>query len=444
MNRKDKSDGEPDRFDRVTNLMAEQIILGSILLDNQVISKCRGRITPNSFFFAKHRMIFQVLTELTEINKPLNYVSVEDALRNQDELETVGADYIEALTDKVPCGVVCNLDYYIDVVAAKETSRVFASVLATGKDTILQGGAPDEVARVVIDQMTVVGQRHDKPRGLVPLLERIEKYQTGEIDPTIDLDMETFSSVYPTLGELVIVAARPSIGKTALAVYLVEKLLHQKQTVLFLSIEMDEETIQMRRLAAVTRVPISRIRQRGGLSGGEWTSLSAGFERLQHEPIEILDGGFSLGEIIAEIRRDYAERKTRAVFIDHLGLINLPRGERRDLELGHATRTLARLAKDLNLVIFLLCQLNRQLENREDRRPRLSDLRDSGRIEEDADAIWLLHREMVAKTSDTTFEVGVAKNRNGPCKLIEMDFLKESGCFKERFGTPSEKGECVL
>jgi replicative DNA helicase len=430
------------------NLEAERSVLGAILLHNDAFNLAAEVIDSGDFFRDAHRRIFDRMVKLSERSDAIDLVTLKDELSRSGELDEVGGPaYIAALVDGVPRSM--NVEHYARIIKEKSTLRnlIFSAnkILATAYD-----GA--EEADVILDQAehAIFAIADDKVRdGFVSLrelahssLDTIEKLHarkelvTGVPTGFTDLD-EMTSGLQQS--DLIIVAARPSMGKTSLVLNIAQHVgTRTAMTVGFFSLEMSKEQLFMRLLTSEARIDAHRLR--GGFLGErDWGRLSTAIGTLSEAKI-FIDDTPSIGvlEMRAKCRRLAAEHGLHLVVIDYIQLMQgRGRFENRTLELASISRSLKGLAKELGVPIVVLSQLSRAPESRSDHRPQLSDLRESGALEQDADVVVFIYREDVYqdKSQPPTDAQGVAeliigKQRNGPTGVVKLAFIREFTRFE--------------
>jgi replicative DNA helicase len=440
------------------NLEAEQSALGAMMIDREALEKGIEILKPDDFYREAHKTIFDALVWLAERNEPVDIVTVQEELRSHHRLEDVGGtEYLMAIIDCVPSSA--NIEYYANIVEEKSILR---RVIDAGTRIISMGHGEVEDAHAVVDQAERVVFGVERSRagdgftGMGALANdaflRIEaQYRqktavTGLATGFHRLD-DVLSGLQPS--DLVIVAARPSMGKTAFVLDIARHVgVQEGQTVAIFSLEMSKEQLAIRMICSESRVDSHRMRT-GYLCNDEWPALADGFGRLSPAPMEIDDNvGITPMGMKAKCRRLKAEKGLALIIVDYLQLIHLEgRQERRDLELGKITKELKSLARELHVPVIALSQLSREVENRPDKHPMLSDLRESGCIEQDADVVLMLYRPKYyqqkgvvseynsdentverVETPDIA-EVIIAKQRNGPTCSIKLLFEEQYACF---------------
>lgn len=430
------------------NLEAEKCVLGAILIDNPSFNQAAEVIDAQDFFRDAHRRIFEKMVGLSERSQPIDPVTLKDELVRTGELDEVGGPaYVASLTDGVPRSA--NVEYYARIVKEKATLR---KLISSATEVLARAYDAEEDADDLLDEAErSIFQiaEHRLRTGFVPLsqlvnsgYELIEKLQehkglvTGVPSGFTDLD-EMTSGFQPS--DLIIVAARPSMGKTSLVLNIALHCASEaKRTVGIFSLEMAKEQLFMRMLTSEARVDAHRFR--GGFLGEQdYDRLVAAFARL-HDAKVFIDDTPSAGilEMRAKARRLKMEHGLDLIVVDYLQLMQ-GRGkfENRQQELASISRSLKILAKELQVPIIALSQLSRAPESRSDHRPQLSDLRESGALEQDADVVLFIFREdMYAvegeRSPDTegTAELIIGKQRNGPVGTVRLAFLKQYTRFE--------------
>ena len=420
------------------DLEAERSLLGSLLLDNSLLARMDG-LQAGHFLNGAHAAIYRACEALAREGRPLDPLTVGEALAASGGLQEAGGlPYISSLVDKV--FTVSNASYYKDLIISAFQGRTLRRGLVELVGRLDGGERALDLAPDVAQAASMATGRGQEVAGLTSAFDALAKFQEGRTPGFTYTGFPSLDAMAPGTDELVVVGARPSIGKTSLAVAVAERIAARGGPVLFLSAEMSGEAIHLRRVAAEAGVPMSTLRQQGALSEGQWKRVGDAFQALSGRPFHVLAGGFSLADLLVRIRVEAMDKGLRAVFFDHLGKLQLPRAERHDIALGMATEALARLAKDLGVTVFVLSQLSRDSQKAQGkegrpRSPTLSDLRDSGRIEQDADVVWLLDRDSYyLDTQDQGFQVDVAKNRNGPTGRVRLIFDEKTGRFSDPIG----------
>ena len=444
------------------NLEAEQSTLGSMMIDKGALEKGVDILNPEDFYRDAHQIIFDSLVSLAERNEPVDIVTTQEELRTRKRLEEVGGtEYLMALIDSVP--TAANIEYYARIVEEKAILRRLID--ACTQIMSLSHGAVEDVDALVDRCERMIFQVSQKRMGQYftqldvlahQAFEKIEvQYReklavSGLATGFRDLDNIT-SGLQPS--DLVIVAARPSMGKTAMCLDIARHVaIHQKKPVAIFSLEMAKEQLALRLICSESRVDSHRLRT-GYVQDKEWPLLAEGVGRLYAAPIYVDDSTeVSPLQMRGKCRRLKAEQGLSLVIVDYLQLIQSHRrAENRNQEISEIARSLKGLARELEVPVIALSQLSRAVEQRQDRRPILSDLRESGSIEAEADVVVFLYREAYYKrreiildedgsidlaaaqdaaNADNTAEIIIGKQRNGPTGTVRLAFLQKFACFE--------------
>jgi replicative DNA helicase len=432
---------------------AERSVLGAVLLDNDQFHKAQELLFAAAFYSARHRTIFQAMEGLVESGAVIDLVTLKDRLERSRDLEACGGPaYLASLLDGVPRSV--NVEHYARIVREKAVLRALiqsaqgileSAIRAESSSEQLLDEAERAIFRVAEDRLRsgFVHLKDVAEQNLKTIEELTERREliTGVPTDFKELD-ELTAGLQPA--ELIILAARPSMGKTALALNVAQHaaLRHHKTVGLF-SLEMSHQQLFFRLLCSEARVDAHRLRT-GRIGKDEWQRIIKGFASLSEAPIYIDDTpGIGIMEMRAKARRLALEKGLDLLMVDYLQLMR-GRGMRydnRQQEISDISRSLKELAKELDIPILALSQLSRAPEQRGgDHRPQLSDLRESGAIEQDADVVAFLFREEVYKREDPDLhgkaELIVAKQRNGPVGTIKLHFIREF----TRFENPAYEG----
>ena len=429
---------------------AEQAVLGGLMLDNSGWEVVAELLTQKDFYRSEHRLIFNAIERLTSEDKPLDMVTLGEWLEQSGDLEACGGlAYLGQLAEQTPGAA--NIRSYAEIVHERSTLRQLVEVSGDIADSAFnpRGRSSaellDDAERQVFQIAEAKVQQSGGPRTINPILtqtlSRIEELfesdgaLTGLTSGFKDLDDMT-SGWQPS--DLIIVAARPSMGKTAFAMNLVENaLMASEQAVLVFSMEMPADAIVMRMMSSIGRINQTRIRS-GNLEEDDWPRLTSAVSLLKDKPLYIDDTpALSPTEMRSRARRVARENDGNLglVMVDYLQLMRAPGNtEGRTAEISEISRSLKGLAKELNCPVVALSQLNRSLEQRPNKRPVNSDLRESGAIEQDADVIAFIYRDEVYNedTSDKGIaEIILGKQRNGPVGSIRLAFLGQYTRFED-------------
>ncbi|MGA2509327.1 MAG: replicative DNA helicase [Candidatus Acidiferrales bacterium] len=430
------------------NLEAERSILGAVLLDNHALNAAVERLRSEDFFLPQHRHIFERMVQLGEKQQAIDTITLMEDLVRSGNLEAAGGvAYLSQLADGLPR--VTNVDHYARIVKEKAILRTLIYSAGVIQEQALAAG---DDADVILDraESTIFQIAEDRVKvGLIGVkdlvrdgFERLEKIFsegrriTGLATGYAGLDNET-AGLQPS--ELVILAARPSMGKTALALNIAENVaLRQREPVAIFSLEMSKESLLLRLLASQARVDAHKFRT-GHMNREDWSKVTASLAELGEAPIWIDDSASStVLEMGAKARRLKRDRGLSLMVVDYLQLVvptHTGRGTNRQEEVSSISRALKGLAKELKIPIVVLSQLTRAPE-REERKPQLADLRESGAIEQDADVVLFINRPNFYKTDipeeeRAKAELIIAKQRNGPTGLLNFVFLSRHTRFEE-------------
>lgn len=426
------------------NQEAEQSVLGAIFLEPQALITASETLLADDFYQAAHRLIFETMLRLSDLGKAIDVVTVTEELSSRNQLDDVGGiSYMTELANAVP--TAANIAYYSEIVAQKSLLRkLIRTATKIVEDSFTR---EDEVAELLAEaekQIMEVANRSNSgdfkhvKDVLVQTYENVEKLQNRKGDitgiPTGFRDLDCLTAGFQR-GDLIIVAARPSVGKTAFALNVAQAVGTQTtENVAIFSLEMGADQLVMRMLCAEGNIDAQVLRT-GALTTEDWRKLTMAMGSLSHAGIYIDDAaGVRVNEIRAKCRRLKQESGLGMILIDYLQLIqgSGSSGQNRQQEVSEISRSLKALARELEVPVIALSQLSRGVEQRQDKRPMMSDLRESGSIEQDADIVAFLYREDYydKETEDAnTIEIIVAKQRNGPTDTVKLAFKKEFNKF---------------
>jgi replicative DNA helicase len=432
------------------NLEAEQSLLGGLLVDAESINKVVDIVAADDFYREAHARVFEIMLDLYDRNEPIDLITVSSGAKDKGIIEKIGGiTYLNTLVDLMPSAA--NIAQYAKMVREKALLRrlmnVATEIIEKGHDADLSVDTYLDDAEKMIFQ---VSENKLKPSFVsvreivkenVKTIERLSQNKQSIIGvPTgfADLDGVT-SGLQPS--DLIVVAGRPSMGKTALCMNIAQyvgSLDSGPIPVGIFSLEMSKEQLVTRLLSSESEVGQSKLRT-GALSGVDWQRLAQAAGKLCDAAIFIDDSpGMSVLDLRARARRLKKEHGLSLLIIDYLQLMRGRSGtERREQEISEISRSLKGLAKELDIPVIAISQLNRMVEQREDRRPRLSDLRESGAIEQDADVIIFIYRdEVYNKAQDDNkgvAEIIIGKQRNGPTGTVKLAFLSECAAFRNLY-----------
>ena len=429
------------------NVEAEESLLSAILLDNDVLLDVVEIVAPTDFYRAAHQHIYSGVIELFSKKEPADLITITNILKEHGLLEKIGgATYIAKLVDTVPLAV--NAQYYARIIHDKAClRRLIENANAITRRCYEDEGEVEEVIGFAESVIFEIAESKIKPsffpvsRLVDDAINTLEELQGKKTLITgVPTGFKKFDNLTSGLqkSDLIILAARPSMGKTAFALNIARNAaIDGNITTAVFSLEMSKEQLSMRLLCSEARVDASRIRS-GFLTQEDWLNLTGAASALTQAPIFIDDSpDISAMSIRAKARRLKMEENLGLIVIDYLQLMKgSVSTERRDLEISEISRSLKALAKELELPVLALSQLNRKLEERSDKRPQLSDLRESGALEQDADIVTFIYRdEMYNKEEDNpkkgTAEIIIAKQRNGPVGVATLTFLNAYTRFED-------------
>jgi replicative DNA helicase len=434
------------------NVEAERSILGAIMLDNLAYNEAAEHLKPEDFSLDSHRRIFTRMVDLAESSRPIDMITLVEELDRRKELAAIGdVGYVSGLVDGVPDRP--SIEHYIKIVRDKALLR--GLIHAANAAITRASDQSDPAEEILNDAEAAIFQLSEKRigRGFMGVQD-IVKESFGSVDALLQrgqritglathyTDLDEMTSGFQR-SDLIIIAARPSMGKTAFAMNIAENASIEDQKVVgMFSLEMSREALLLRLLCSRARVDSHKMRT-GSLWRDDMTKVVHAMEQLAHAPIFIDDTpGISLSEMRAKARRlQQSQGKLDLLIVDYLQLMSGGgrRYENRTQEVSAISRGLKALAKELSVPVIALSQLSRAPESRGgDHRPQLSDLRESGSIEQDADVVAFIFREEVYKQDDPDLqgkaELIIAKQRNGPTGRVNLAFLKNSTRFESMMG----------
>ena len=420
---------------------AEMCLLGAMMLDKEMVGQVVQIVDRDAFFQADHQIIFDVLVKLYEQNRSIDAVILREELIKRQLLEEVGGiQYLAEILNRVPSAA--HGAHYAGIVREKALLR---QLIAASNDILRDAYAPHEEAALVLDKaekrIFEIAQRK-VGKQMVPMEEVLhEVYEmigSGGRQglPTDFLELDSMTNGLQA-GEMIIVAARPSMGKTAFAMNVVEAMSanHMLPTAVF-SLEMSKQQLAQRMLCSRANIDAHKLRK-GMLSNDDYTKLAVTVGELAKAPIWVDDTpGLTPLDLRAKARRLKLQHDIKCVMIDYMQLMDNPGPESRQQQISEISRGIKAVARELEVPVIALSQLNRASEGRDGHRPRMSDLRESGSIEQDADVIMLLHREDYYRMSEPDFvpdniaEVIIAKQRNGPTGTVKLTFMNRTTRFE--------------
>ena len=428
------------------NIEAEQCVLGSVLLHRDALAKVIETLTSDDFYRNDHRIIYESMIALFTKNEPIDSVTVTSLLNDTNKLDQAGGPaYLAQLTDIVP--VAANIAYYAKLVREKSILRQLIQTTTDIAGRCYEEQDDIDVLVDEVEQNIFEISRSKSKQSFTPMNEiateafkAVEKlFERKEMITGVPTNFEQLDKMTAGLqpSDLIILAARPSMGKTALAMNIAQNAaLLRKVPVAVFSLEMSKEQLGMRMLCSVGRVDSQNVRT-GFLKDQDWPKLTRSAGMLAESPIFIDDTpAISVLEMRAKARRLKTEHNLGLVVIDYLQLMRGSSGtERREQEISEISRSLKAMAKELKIPVIALSQLNRSLENRPNKRPQLSDLRESGAIEQDADVILFIYRDSVYNKAEdnpdrNVAEIIIGKQRNGPTGTVKLVFIDRYTTFE--------------
>lgn len=429
------------------DLLAEQAVLGSIFLDPDKIHIASEYLTKDSFFKLSHGMLFNIMQELSDKGDPIDPVSVKSALDSSGQFEQVGGmAFLASLINAVPTSA--HIEHYSKVVAEKSRARKVIEDLSQSISNVYDGQKDlNEILSQTEQNLSTIS--NEQKKGFRPIIDVIDSTQSildersqkvGDVTGT-STGFTDFDQITTGLHEdnLIIIAARPAMGKTAFALNIAQNVAkNSDKAVAIFSLEMGAESLVERMLSAEGLIPSYHVRT-GNLSESEWRRMISAQERLAKGKIFIDDtAGIRISEIRSKAKRLAQENGGLGlIVIDYLQLIEGRGRENRQQEVSEISRQLKIIAKELKVPVIALSQLSRGVDQRNDKRPILSDLRESGSIEQDADIVAFLYREAYYKRDeqeepDNVTELILEKNRHGSLGTVQLFFLKEYAKFANK------------
>ena len=429
------------------SIEAEQSVLGGLMLDNRAWDDIGDRITGEDFYREDHRMIFEAIAELCSTSKPCDFITLCEHLRHKGKLEEAGGvPYLGTLANDTPSAA--NVMAYAEIVRERSVLR---TLIAAGGDIAELGFRPDgrghsELIDVAEQKVFAIRNKTAHATGdysmmpqLMDIVERrIDEMRTNPGGlaglPTgfTDLDKLT-TGLHP--GDLVILAGRPAMGKTSFALNIAEHVaLYEMTGAAVFSMEMPADQLALRVLSSFARIDMGKLRS-GELEDRDWDRLTSQGGLVREAPIYIDEtGALSPLELRARARRMKQRHDIQLIIVDYIQLMQVPgTKENRTNEISEISRSLKALAKELNLPVIALSQLNRGVEQRDNKRPRMSDLRESGGIEQDADIVAFVYRDEVYNKESPdkgTAEIIIVKQRNGPLGTVKTAFFGQYTRFE--------------
>ncbi|WP_373894362.1 replicative DNA helicase [Virgibacillus natechei] len=426
------------------NIEAEQSVIGAVFLEPESFSTASELLVAEDFYRAGHQRIFQAMMSLADKGEPIDVVTVTTHLQNQKTLdEAGGVAYLSEVAGSVP--TAANIEYYSKIVEEKALLR---RLIRTATDIVTSGFEKEDDVETVLDEaeknILEVSSRQQTGAFktikdvLIDVYDTIEQLHQATSDitgvPSGFRDLDRITSGFQR-NDLIIVAARPSVGKTAFALNVAQNVaVNSDENVAIFSLEMGADQLVQRMLCAEGNIDSQRLRN-GQLQADDWSKLTMAMGSLSNAGIYIDDSpGIRVSEIRSKCRRLKQEDGLGMILIDYLQLIQGTANSRenRQQEVSEISRELKGLARELNVPLIALSQLSRGVESRQDKRPMMSDLRESGSIEQDADIVGFLYRDDyydAESEKENIIEIIISKQRNGPTGSVELAFVKEYNKF---------------
>jgi len=424
------------------SMEAEQSVLGGLMLDNSGWNDLADRLSPDDFYSADHQLIYQAICELVGTNRPCDFITLSEHLKAQGRLEAAGGlGYLGTLANDTPSA--SNVQAYAEIVRERSVLRALVTVGGEIADLGYRADGRNyaELLDVAEQRVFALRSRAEHARstyfslpelmdGLERKIDDLRKNPGGLSGlPTgfTDFDHKT-TGLHP--GDLVILAGRPAMGKTSFALNVAEHVaLYEKKPAAVFSMEMPAEQLALRMVASFARIPMGKLRS-GELEDRDWDRLVSQGSLIREAPLYIDEtGALSPLELRARARRIKARHGLSLIVVDYIQLMQVPgTKDNRTNEISEISRSLKALAKELSVPVIALSQLNRGVEQRDNKRPRMADLRESGGIEQDADLVVFIYRDEVYNVDSPdkgTAEIIIAKQRNGPLGSVKTAFLGE-------------------
>ncbi|ONG66070.1 replicative DNA helicase [Bacillus cereus] len=424
---------------------AEKMILGSILQEQELIEKVQEVLVVKDFYHINHQYIYEIMLSLFEEDNPIDIISVTGQVQDKNLIDNIPPSYLAELLDTVHS--TNGISYYINLVKESSGKRNLHRIAQSiANDAYNSDKDLDEIINQAGEDLAKVSDsqgRDDRMRSAMEIVsstyEKIELISTHKGDivgiPTGYSELDRMTSGLNN-SDLIIVAARPSVGKTAFALNIAQNVAtRSRKNVAIFSLEMDSNQLMMRILCAEGNIDAANLRN-GKLTNEEWTKLTMAMGVISNSPLFIDDTpGISIEEIKKKCRKLKRERGLSLVLIDYLQLVTVMQSNKstnRQEEVSIISKSLKALARELNVPIIALSQLSRGVESRQDKRPMMSDIRESGSIEQDADVVAFLYRDDYYNAdteAKNIIEIIISKQRNGPTGVVELAFIKEFNKF---------------
>tara|TARA_B100001248_G_C27398872_1_gene468104 strand:- start:2475 stop:3905 length:1431 start_codon:yes stop_codon:yes gene_type:complete len=437
------------------NLDAEKIVLGGVLLDPTTLDSIQSKLEPTDFYKISHAIIYEAMAHLAQKGEVIEPITLSHYLETKGQLEQVGGSSYMAELVEANMGDVVNIDAYVNIVANTSTLRKMLRTSKSVMDRIYRGEyeSVDSFINQVEGEFFQLAENKNQSeiRRSVDVVKETMKYieelykKKAEVTgiPTGFKDLDKITAGLHA-GDLCIIAARPSMGKTAFSLNIAQNVaLREKKSVAYFSLEMGSKQLMLRMFASEAKINMGKLKV-GKID--EWQDLITAASRFSDANF-FIDETSSLSpyELRARCRRIKAQKGLDMIIIDYLQLMDLKRpSESRERVISEISKTLKEIAKELQIPVVALAQLNRGVESRTDRRPMLSDLRESGSIEQDADIIMMLYRDEYYEKENSEYkgqaEVIISKHRNGPTGTVRLAFRAEMGTFMDLAPASFEPG----
>lgn len=443
-------------IDPPSDLQAEQAVLGSVLIEPDRLEEIRETLIGNEFYAEQHQTIYRCMTELSDTGDPIDLITLTARLDKNNELDAIGnVSYLTKLAGSVP--TTAHAIHYASIIKEKYVLRVSMEANMAFLQQAAASGDPSavvtnlQIAATKLSDLSAPKKEFSSIRNvLMNVYENAEarfanRHQFNGVTgvPTGYDDLDKMTSGFQK-SDLIIVAARPSVGKTAFALNIAQSAAKKiKETIAIFSLEMSEAQLVQRMVCAEGNIDATKMRT-GFFESSDWEKMTEAVSALAETKIVIDDTpGINVYDIRSKCRRLKREQGLGMIVIDYLQLIGGKRGENRQQEVSEISRMLKQIARELEVPVVALSQLSRNVEQRQDKRPMLSDLRESGSIEQDADIVAFLYRDDYYNQDSekkNIIEIIIAKQRNGPVGTVELVFLKQFNKFVsyERSEQPSQ------
>jgi replicative DNA helicase len=412
-------------MENMYNLNIERAVLSAIIFDPEIYEEIAAKLNPQDFYLPFHQYVFAAMEELSREEKPIDEEFLKSKLQSMGKFDEV------AMLELLSANPISNTAAYLAEIKAKSAKRALATLATEIKKVTIEDDLPvEDVMNLVEKKLYEITQNNvnedfrDSKEITLSMLDEINRLKALGNSKLIGTDTGFKNLNEKTSGfgkgDLVIVAARPAMGKTALVLNMALKAIERGEGVAFFSLEMPAEQLMLRMLAAKTSIPLQKLRV-GDLTDEQWSQLSAATDELAHKKLFVDDGGYAT---IHHVRSKLRKLKTQhpeisMAIIDYLQLMSGEGREGRQQEISEISRGLKQLARELQIPILALSQLNRGLESRDNKRPMLSDLRESGAIEQDADIILFVYRGVVYKLNEMKEKLEKAKTDGNADKVSE-------------------------